>query len=81
MVSRTINDQTLASVIDYVIFDIKSLLFELGGGTCHFASLKGNVVAHTLARGSVSFAGNMAWLSECPPSIYNCIISDALLIQ
>ena len=70
----------LVSVIDSLVYDIKSLFLELGNGTCHFAPRMNNKVAHTLAREFVTFANNMKWLNECPFCILHCINSDALVI-
>ena len=77
VVARAINSEILVSVIEYLVFDNKSLFSELGGGTCHFVPRKSNEVAHMLARESVTFANNMTWLYECPSCILHCITSGA----
>ena len=71
IVSKAINDVMSISVIDSVVSDIKSLLLEIGDGTCHFIPHSGNEVAHTLARESATFTGEKSWLYKlkcCPRS-------------
>ena len=47
LVSKAINDAMPVLIIDSVISNIKSLLLELGSGSCHFIPRSGNEAAHT----------------------------------
>ena len=79
MVSKTINDAMPISVINSVVSDIKSLLLELSGGSCHFISVRKTEVAYMLAQESITFIGDKSWLYECPPCIRKCTLADVLM--
>ena len=60
------------SILDSIISYIRCLLIELGGGSCDYIPRQGNVVAHSLARESITLSTNMFWSHD-----YSRCISSA----
>ena len=63
-------------VIDTIIADIKCLLDELSDGSCCYVPREGNMVAHTLARESITLPANSCWLHESPSCIDRFVVLD-----
>ena len=56
---------------------IGNIIALTGGGTCTHISREGNMVAHALARHSISFQSNMFNLEEFPPFVASFVEADS----
>ena len=73
---RGVQGKVQFSLEQTVINDINYLMECVGGGSCHYISRKGNIVAHALAKLAFNYASDCFWMEETPPSISHLVSAE-----